>query len=165
MHTSKVCVRHFPVTNYVLNGLRSHWIEWRRMYCVSWWDAMRGSSKEPNHYFNWWALGIRDSNQNQEKTEGSILHDLVRHYLPDPSSHSLIHSAPSSPHRPLFHRQAPTSGPSNFLECSPPNTSLISPRFLSKFTVSGPHYLKFHPPPNTYTSYCSSILYFFLLRN
>lgn len=39
------------------------------------------------------------------------------------------------------------------LECSPPKTFLSSPRAFPKFTVSGPHYLKFHPPPNTYTSF------------
>lgn len=62
----------------------------------------------------------------------------------------------------LFHQQAPTSACQALcLERSPPNAL---PRSLPRLTLSGPHYLKFHPP-HTHTSYSSSILYFFLLRN
>lgn len=41
--------------------------EWRNIYCEYWWDGVDGFSKEPNLYFNWWALGTRDSDKNHKK--------------------------------------------------------------------------------------------------
>lgn len=55
----------WPIIYYMAWGPMEK--EWRNIYCEYWWDGVDGFSEEPNLYFNWWALGTRDSDKNHKK--------------------------------------------------------------------------------------------------